>query len=264
MESINNSGQIAGGYLSNDVWNAATYTGSGAMTPYTMPAYPGNTVTTSLLDHVSASGDITGHYMLNGDNRFRGFYNKGGVHTEFSLPSKTIPGTYMDTQLDYINGNIIAGHTYGTNTTGFVYDLTDANPLNWREIAILGYEETELERMNSHGDMVGYVSNNVPGGVTRGFVQYVSGDTWIFPDSITDVSGATYAVDNSYVEMINDAGMILGYFDITRPDGSILQISFLGDPNSPSSVPEPSTILLTGTGIFALGFLRRRHNRNSR
>jgi hypothetical protein len=260
LESINNSSKIVGGYLDNGTMNAATYTRAGAMTPYVMPTYPGSTVTSSILDHISATGDFTGHYMLNGDSRFRGFYNKGRVQTEFSLPSKTVPGAYLDTQLDYINGNIVAGHTYGTNTTGFVFDLTDPNPLNWQEIAIPGYDETELERMNAKGDMVGYISTASPN-ATRGFVQYVNGDTWIFPDTVTDTSGKTYDVDNSFVEMINAKGVILGYFDITLPDGSVSQISFLGDPDP---VPEPSTLLLTGAGITGLGLLKRRRNRKAR
>ncbi len=263
LESINNSGQIVGGYLDNGARVAASYTTSGVMTQYVMPTYPGRTITSSLLDHISNNGDFTGHYTLNGDTAFRSFYNKGGVHTEFTLPSKTVPGTYLDTQLDYINGNIVAGHTFGSNTTGFVYDLSKPITQDWQEVAIPGYDETELERMNVNGDMVGYMSTNATN-VTRGFVQYVNGDTWIFPDTLTDVAGTTYTVDNSFVEMINASGVILGYFDITLPGGAVSQISFLGDPNGGQPVPEPSTFLLFGAGIAGLGFLKRRKNLKSR
>lgn len=259
-ETISNTGWVSGGFVdsTSGQWRGFKYNSiSGGYETYDATDPLGRTVNLTFLDYISDNGDFTGHYGVSEvSNEWMGFYVKGGVQTTFGIPNGS--GGNFETQLDYKNGSTMAGH-YFDNTTlqtfGFVsYD----EGATFEKVQVGGYDETELERMNAFGAMVGYLHPYGGGGEPDAWYRDILGDDYLIFDPKPIWLG------DSYAEGINDSGVIAGYFGKSLPDGSHRMQGYLYDPNAPSSVPEPSTILLTGAGIAALGFLKRRNNRNSR
>jgi hypothetical protein len=112
-----------------------------------------------------------------------------------------------------------------------------------------GADEMELERMNTLHQAVGYLNGS--GYQNAAFI--LDG-----PNGVPSLLFAQGTYMATFAEGINDSGVIVGYVY----DSAVGYRGYIATPSG--AVPEPSTFLLTGAGIAALGFLARRRNRNSR
>lgn len=274
-EGINNVNWVVGGYNYDAIpgdpnsgkWSGFLYDRSkGTYDKYDAVDPAGQTVNYTYLDYVSDKLDavtgkpleFTGHYGLPG-GLWQGFYVKDGVTTiPFSIPATDGSGGHFETQLDYKVGAVMAGHYYDYvdgKTYGF---LSNDEGATFERIFVGGYDETELERLStpSIGVMVGYLTPE-GGGNLQAWYRDALGDDYLLFDPLPAGIGDTFA------ESINDSGLITGYFGQTMPDGSHRMYSYIYDPNA-AAVPEPSTFLLTGAGIAALGFLGRRRSRSAK
>jgi hypothetical protein len=143
----------------------------------------------------------------------------------------------------------MAGHFNDGMTQGF---FSSDNGATFNYFDIGGYFDTELERINGKKEGVGYLTdtNNAANAVYFKDVSVGSPEYFL----LFGLNNSGWL--DSFAEGINEDGVLAGY----AGDG-IRHRSFIAEPSN--AVPEPSTFLLTGAGIAALGFLARRRNRNS-
>ena len=223
--------------------NTATYTMYDAKEAETKYGY---TVTGATIDAINDNGDFVGHFFVEdgGLNIHHGYTNIGGVFTEVN--AFDINGTYS-TDVDALtNSNDISGHYKdGALTRGFMR----LNGVMTNIPLPVGADEMELERMNTIHQAVGYL--NGPGYQNAAFI--LDG-----PNGVPTQLFAPGMYMATFAEGINDSGVIVGYVY----DSAVGYRGYIATPSG--AVPEPSTFLLTGAGIVALGFLARRRNRTSR
>jgi PEP-CTERM motif-containing protein len=89
--------------------------------------------------------------------------------------------------------------------------------------------------------------------------QFTDNDNLLFPSPpFLDGGGVSYLVGGSFISIEFDTGVVpAGYIIEGGPFGcGTVSISFSASPAS--AVPEPATLLLFGSGIFALGAAWRR------
>jgi hypothetical protein len=248
-ETINNSGKIVGGYQDalgdqkGFIYDRAT----GLYQTYVAPD-PATYLT--FIDYMNDNGDFSGHFMKTGDPYWRGFSVRSGVFADGSILGTNTGYDYYETDFDTItNNNLMAGHFNDGMTQGF---FSGDNGATFNYFDIGGYFDTELERINGKREGVGYLTDTSNAANAVYFKDVSVGS----PEYLLLFDPATSPWLDSFAEGINEDGILVGY----AGDGS-RHTSFIA---TPSAVPEPSTILLTGAGIAALGFLARRRNRNSR
>ena len=179
-----------------------------------------------------------------------GTYDNGGPSHGFFTPNNgatfttiDIPGAFQTAASKINNTNWIVGnyddlsfneHGYVTPDLGVTHITIDPP----------GTTFTDANGVNNAGQIVG-TFNNTTG--QHGFLTTDLGATY----SQIDVPGAT----RTEAMGINDAGQIVGiYFDARNAEHG-----FLATPEL-STVPEPTTLALVGSGMapVAFGVLRRR------
>ena len=140
-------------------------------------------------------------------------------------------------------GNVAGDYKDGAGTHGFIYDGASYTTLN-----VPGADGTIAIGINDTGNVAG---------------RYWVGSEWhgfIF-------DGASYTTlnvpgaDGTYAYGINDTGNVVGSYWVGAEYYGFIAMAEPGDPTYRSSVPEPSSILLLGSGLagFAgIGIMKRR------
>jgi len=249
-ETINNSGKIVGGY-EDQAGSQRGFIYDRVTASYQTYDAPSLGTYLTFIDYMNDNGDFSGHFMKSGDPYWRGFSVRSGVFSEMSIMGTNLGYDYYETDFDTLtNNNLMAGHFNDGMTQGF---FSSDNGATFNYFDIGGYFDTELERINGKKEGVGYLTdtNNAANAVYFKDVSVGSPEYFL----LFGLNNSGWL--DSFAEGINEDGVLAGY----AGDG-IRHRSFIAEPSN--AVPEPSTFLLTGAGIAALGFFVRRRSRNSR
>src|SRR3990172_6889776 len=160
----------------------------------------------------------------------------------YSFTSLDVPGATAAIAFGINDAGGVVGYYYDATVVryGFTYDGSSYSSLN-----VPGAIETVAFGINDAGSVVGsYYDATGRYGFTYNGSSYSS----------LNVPGAT--ATEAYG--INDAGSVVGwYYDATGGYGFIATAQ-PGDPTYNASVPEPSTLLLLGSGFAGLAVFRKR------
>ncbi len=298
LNGINDSGAIVGQYNLNHIGIAAAPTGflyqNGTFTTISDPGANVNFGTTA--NGISNDGTIVGNYYqsFSSDQAFK---LSNGTYTTISnqgygnvsangigLTTGAIVGDVFSccNGIGYVQQGTSSTSTpnfnssaYGSNTFasysfhtginssgdivggyggqydgfggkfGFYYNGTSFSVID--PVSPFQSQTTSVNGINNAGEMVGgYTTSS---GNTYGYLD-VNG---IF--TTLSVPGAS----TTWAQGINNLGDIVGYY--TNSSGTF---GFLATPNTVppiSGTPEPSTLVLFGTGIFLMGYLTLRNRR---
>jgi hypothetical protein len=181
------------------------------------------------------SGQYAGYYMSSGHTT--GYTYNSSAMTYTALPSLFPVGT-TDTVATGINdlGEVSGYYTNASVTSGFLQ--------NGATLSILvfpGATFTEALGLNGAGDVVGTYTDTL--GNVHGFLYDGSNYYTI------DVPGA----HKTFVQGVNASGVIVGYYLSSQG----VTAGFVG---TPSGVPEPGTLALTGIALAVFG-LRKNFRR---
>src|SRR3989304_485713 len=159
----------------------------------------------------------------------------------FSFTSLDLPGTTAAIAYGINDAGSVVGSYYdATGWYGFTYNGSSYSSLN-----VPGATATVAFGINDAGSVAGYYTDATG---LYGFTYNGSSYSYL------NVPGAT----GTEAYGINDAGSVVGwYYDATGGYGFIATAQ-PGDPTYNASVPEPSTLLLLGSGFAGLAVFRKR------
>ncbi len=207
-----------------------------------------NGVFTNVNDPKTPSVSVPVNNLLgvNDHNVAVGFYNgpNGNSHGyTYSIGSKTftpvIDSAASSLVASGINNSGTIDGFYTSAASGATLGFLDVNG-QFTSVNAPGATLTELFGLNNNGLAVGVATIN---NVTDGIVYNTRTDTFALVNDPLALAGTTV------INGINDHGQLVGFYtDATgNTDG------FLATP-----VPEPGSLMLLGSGLLALGLVRRR------
>jgi hypothetical protein len=231
------------------------------------------------IDHLSVSGSST----IIQNTSATGIISVGDTFTETGylgiVEGYTEPGTYAE-QFDLgLNGKKL--YLYAENLVGMITKKTSgATPANdVYEYVLLGADKIELDLDSnrnqadgvtatlasfatvqpSGGSMVGFLGGSAPSGTTD--------MTGLLISALTGVFKTAYGLDLATLPAGYLAFGLLNTHNGLQPSTTVIgstaitfgNVTSAGDMNL-AVVPEPSTFLLIGGGLFGLAFLRRKNN----
>ncbi len=274
--SINDSGQIAGVYYDSSIGRAHGYLNDNGS--FTQLDFPGSVWTSP--NRINSSGQVVGSYGMSVSDE-HGFLYSNGSYTTLDYPGGNytiaygsnnkgqVVGTAYDSQFQFhsflcSNGaySILPDYpgadysmALGINDSGLIvgsYGVDGSNGTIWhvflydgttfKTLDFPGAGETLVgSGINNQGQVVGnYEDKN---GGRHGFLY----DGGVF--TTLDYPGISWSADSYGLNDINDKGQIVGGYS----DMNGKHHAFLATP-----VPDPSTVLLFGSGLAGIGLLRRR------
>src|SRR3989338_2989153 len=162
----------------------------------------------------------------------------------YSFTYLDVPGAAGTRAVGINDTGSVAGYYWdGTGVHGFTYNGSSYSSLN-----VPGATGTAAFGINDTGSVAGYYWD---GTGVHGFTY--NGSSY----SSLNVPGAT----GTYAFSINDTGSVAGwYYDSTGGAHGFIATAQPGDPTY-NTVPEPSTMLLMGTGLAGLVTFRKRLGR---
>ncbi len=269
---INDAGQIAGTYVVGDRYDGPTRGYLLAGGTFTEVRVPGSSDTR--VTGISAAGHLVG--WANGAAGTSAFVALGGTFTPFAGPGGAAALPFGVNSAGHVVGHSLLA---GSGVASFLYADGALTP-----IAVPGAGPTVALGINDAGQVVGYYQG--PGGAReRGFVYSAGTYTTLempgaeltLPSGINalgQVVGSYTLVgvaglrsflysDGEYTTLdipggatgINAAGQIVGSY---QEPGVVGSRGFLA---TPTTVPEPATVVLVAAGLGAAGAWRRRGRR---
>lgn len=270
VRGINGNGQIVGfadssfGHLGFEGFIESPYSSPGSFTGINAPGCCSGGNGDTRLYGINNKGQFVGSVNPGGLGPSQQFLYSDGSYTFLFLGNGTpkgindrgqivgraggpgVPfGGYLDT-----NGTLthISGQPYGINGNGQIVGVYNSNgfldtngkytPINDPSAA----PGTTIPRgINNIGQIVGYYQN--ASGTYNGFID----NNGVF----STINDPLFSPAGTQIYGINNSGQIVG--DVGHGSG------FIASPSTLESTPEPSAMLLFGTGIFLTGVLALRN-----
>lgn len=228
--AINNDGNIAGYYKPTDRSNGIGFFWDGTKTDI-LPTG----ATSSYVYGMNDSDKLVGIYSP--PNTFPSFVSDGATFENI-----IIPGAGRTFAMDINNNDEILGGYYDASNTWHNYILDGSN------LTILSLlEGHRAYGFNDVGQIVGRYTA-IDGTMTAYIFDMVA-DTYTYIDNLTGIGWVA--------EDINNEGVVVGWYRQYDGSGGTTSIhGFVADP-----VPEPSTILLLGSGLLGLSWYGRKRKK---
>lgn len=223
------------------------------------------------IDRIIFSGSSTVNQSFGGD----GIFNDGDTFTEMSL-LRTLtyfeaPGAPGDLQAFSLGAYRM--YLYGTGLSGSVYNVTGTGPSTWSflysftpGVGSLGlFLDTDTNPLNGTSATLATFTIKAPSGGQgpAGFLggAGVNGTTditaifaTVFPGVFETLAGADFGDFDAVLGLLNTHNTVTGL--TPTADGFEAQITSNGEMRA--VVPEPSTIILLGAGLFGVGIFARK------
>jgi probable HAF family extracellular repeat protein len=268
--ALNNAGQIVGAYTNSTGTHGFLYSNG----TYTTLDAPGGTATNLL--GINNGGQIVGTYH-DSSNRLQLFTESNGVFTTINVPNGLDPSQFLAAGINdagqvvgtanratplqtnspflYDNGQFTFYPLGSINTAYYASSINNAGQVamsraNGPVVDAGLYSNGTFTQISGLGsaDMIATGINNA--GVVVGIYEGTNDDGGFIYDhgTLTAFSDRS-SRDFSSIYGINDAGQLVG-------SGSNVSISILA---TPTTAPEPGSLLLVGSGITAVAcFTRKR------